>query len=73
MVTSKDIRPTGRYTVSPPDETPHREGGGNGQDVIVFFSIRGSDGVLYELLDDNHNPIGSISMQDLVALHAANQ
>lgn len=67
----KDIRPTGRYTSSPPDETPHREGGGNGQDVIVFFSIRGSDGVLYELLDDNQNMLGSISMQDLVALHAA--
>lgn len=41
----KEIRPVGSYTVSPPNDEPHREGGGD-QDVIVFFSIRGNDGVL---------------------------
>ncbi len=66
----REVRPTGSYTISPASPEPHREGGG-AEDVIVLFSIRGSDGVLYELLDDAHNIIGTISMQDLVALHAA--
>ena len=65
-----EIRPTGSYTISPANPEPHREGGGD-SDVIVLFSIRGSDGVLYELLDDDRNIIGTITMQDLVALHAA--
>lgn len=66
----KEIRPTGSYTISPANPVPHREGGG-AEDVIVLFSIRGSDGLLYELLDDDLNIIGTLSMQDLTALHAA--
>lgn len=66
----REVRPTGSYTISPANPEPHREGGGDG-DVIVLFSIRGSDGVLYELLDEARNTIGTITMQDLVALHAA--
>jgi quercetin dioxygenase-like cupin family protein len=69
----KEIRPVGRYTVSPASDEPHREGGGDGQDVIVFFSIRGSDGVLYEILDDDLNQIGTLSMQDLIDLYKAQQ
>lgn len=69
----KEIRPVGRYTVSPASDEPHREGGGDGQDVIVFFSIRGSDGILYEILDDDLNPIGTLSLQDIVNLHKAQQ
>ena len=64
----KEVRPVGSMTSSPPNPEPHREGGGD-QEVIIAFNIRGSDGVLYELLDDNLNVIGTISMQDLVALH----
>ena len=67
----KEIRPVGSMTSSPPNPDPHREGGGD-QDVIIAFSIRG-DGVLYELLDDDLNIIGTISMQDLVALHQASR
>ena len=69
----KEIRPVGRYTASPASDEPHREGGGDGQDVIVFFSIRGSDGVLYEILDDDMNPIGTLSMQDLIDLYKMQQ
>lgn len=68
--TLKEVRAVGSMTSSPPNEEPHREGGGD-QDVIIAFSIRGEPGVLYELLDDEMNIIGSISMQDLVALHKA--
>jgi quercetin dioxygenase-like cupin family protein len=68
----KEIRPVGSYTVSPPNDEPHREGGGD-QDVIVFFSIRGSDGILYEILDDDLNQIATISMQDLIGLYKSQQ
>ena len=67
----KEVRPVGSLTSSPPNNEPHREGGGD-QDVIIAFSIRG-DGVLYELLDDAMSLIGTISMQDLITLHKANQ
>ncbi len=65
----KEVRAVGSLTSSPPSKDPHREGGGD-QDVIIAFSIRG-DGVLYELLDDDLNVIGTISMQDLIELFNA--
>ncbi len=66
--TIKDIRPVGRYTVTPPDVDTHREGGGAGQDTVVHFSIRGSDGLLYELLDDEQNIVGTLTFEDIKAL-----
>jgi hypothetical protein len=68
----KEIRPIGSYTRSPPNDEPHREGGGD-QDVVVFFSIRGSNGVLYEVLDDDLNLIATLSFQDFVDLFKAQQ
>ena len=68
----KEIRPVGSLTSSPPSNEPHREGGGD-QDVVIAFSIRGSDGVLYELLDDDMNVVATISMQDLIGLYNANR
>ncbi|AMK75969.1 MULTISPECIES: hypothetical protein [Methylomonas] len=66
--TLKEIRATGSYTVSPPSDEPHREGGGD-KDVIVLFSIRGSDGVLYEILDDELNVVAELGMRDFLDLH----
>jgi hypothetical protein len=54
----KEIRPVGSYTSSPPGE-PH-EGGGD-QECIVFYSVRGKTDVLFELLDDNRNIVGTLS------------
>ncbi|MEQ1740140.1 MAG: regulator [Methyloglobulus sp.] len=68
----KEIRPVGSYTVSPPNDEPHREGGGD-QDVIVFFSIRGNDGVLYEVLDNDLNLLVALGFQDFVGLYKAQQ
>jgi hypothetical protein len=51
----------------------HREGGGVDQDVVVFFNIRGHDGVLYELLDDEQNLIGTLSYADFLGLYKAQQ
>ena len=67
----KETRPTGRYTVSPPSDEPHREGGGAEQDVIIFFSIRGTAGVMYEILDDDQNIIATLGMEDFEGLLAA--
>jgi quercetin dioxygenase-like cupin family protein len=64
----KEVRAVGSYTSSLPSDEPHREGGGD-VDVIVFFSIRGNDGVLYEILDDDLNIIATLSMQDFVNLY----
>lgn len=64
----KEIRPVGRYTSSQPSDEPHREGGGN-VDVVVFFSIRGSAGVFYQILDDELNVIAEIGMQDFIDLY----
>ncbi len=66
----KEIRVVGSYTSSQPSDEPHREGGGD-EDVIVLFSIRGSDGVLYEILDDGLKVIGELTMQDFIDLYAA--
>ena len=39
----------------------------------MFFNIRGKDGILYELLDDDMNLIGTLSMQDFIELYRAQQ
>ena len=67
----KERRPTGRYTVSPASEEPHREGGGADQDVIILFSIRGTDGAFYEILDENQSVVATLGMDDFESLLAA--
>ena len=64
----KEIRAVGSYTSSLPSDEPHREGGGD-VNVIVFFSIRGNDGVLYEILDDDLNIIATLGWQDFINLY----
>jgi hypothetical protein len=68
----KEIRSVGSYKSSQPSDEPHAEGGGD-EDAIVFFSIRGNDGVLYEILDDDLNVIATLSMQDFIGLYKAQQ
>ena len=60
----KEIRPVGSYTSSPPGE-PHREGGGD-EECVVFYSVRGNTDVLFELLDDNLNIVGTLTMSDFI-------
>ncbi|HJU11917.1 MAG TPA: hypothetical protein VJ728_13625 [Candidatus Binataceae bacterium] len=64
----KEVRPVGSYTSTPPGE-PHREGAGD-EGGVVFYSVRGKDGVLFEVLDDDLCVVGTLSMDDFVtALH----
>jgi hypothetical protein len=60
----KEVRPVGSYTSSPPAD-PHREGGGD-QGAVVFYSVRGKDGSLFEVLDDHLNVIATLNMQDFI-------
>ena len=70
--TLKEIRPTGMYKSSPPGDV-HREGGGSDQDVIVFFDMRGRDGVFYEILDDDQNVVAALSYADFLGAYKAQQ
>ena len=45
--TLTEKRPTGSYTISQPDNEPHRESGGD-EDTVVLFSIRATEGPMYE-------------------------
>ena len=61
----KEVRQVGSYTSTPPGE-PHREGAGD-EGGVVFYSVRGKDGTLFEVLDDDLKVIGTLSMDDFVA------
>ena len=67
----KEVRPVGTYTSSPANNEPHRECGGD-EGAVVLFSIRGEAGILYELLDDEENLIGTLGFQDFVDLFENN-
>ena len=67
----KEIRPVGSYTTSPPGDA-HREGGGN-EGAVVFYSIRGKNGTLFEVLDDNLKVVATLSMEDFIGLKRTHQ
>jgi hypothetical protein len=60
----KEVRPVGTYTSSAPG-APHREGGGD-EVCVVFYSVRGGYDVLFEVLDDSLNVVGTLSRQDFI-------
>jgi quercetin dioxygenase-like cupin family protein len=60
----KETRPVGSYTSSLPGE-PHREGGGD-EGCVVFYSVRGNTDILFELLDDNLNIVGTLTVRDFI-------
>ena len=60
----KEVRPVGSYTSSPPGE-PHREGGGE-DGAVVFYSIRGEQDTLFEVLDDDLNVVGTLVLQNFI-------
>jgi hypothetical protein len=33
---------------------------------VVFYSVRGKDGVLFEVLDDDLKVIGTLSLEDFI-------
>ena len=70
----REIRPAGSHTISPASETPHREGGGRLEDVIVLFSMRPQPGeLLYEILDDSGQIIAEVTLETLNEIFQANR
>lgn len=66
----KEVRPAGSFTMSPASDEPHRECGGD-EGAIVFFSMRESNGTMYELLDDEGNLIAELGLQEFKGLYEA--
>jgi hypothetical protein len=34
---------------------------------VVFYSVRGKDGILFEVLDDDLNVVGTLSLEDFIS------
>ena len=55
----------GTYKASPASDTPHMEGGGD-EDVIVLFSLRPySNGAIYEVLDEDQEVVSVMTFDDM--------
>lgn len=66
----KETRPVGSFTVSEASNEPHRECGGD-EGAIVLFSMRKSEGTMYELLDDDGNIIAALGLAEFKGLYEA--
>ncbi len=67
-----EIRPTASYVEKKAGGAPHTEGGGD-VDCIALFSNRGTDGVIYEVLGPNNEPIATLGLPEFQALWEAQQ
>ena len=63
----KEVRPAGSYVATAAAGEPHTDGAGD-EDAIAFFSNRGQDGVIYEILDDDLNAVATLGLQDFKEL-----
>lgn len=68
-----EIRPTASFVQKPAHGEPHTEGGGD-EDCIAWFSNKGTDGVIYEILAPDGETIGTLGFNDFEALmHAQDE
>ena len=65
------VRRAGDYALSTGDALPHLERGGD-DGGLVFFGCHATDGILYEILDEDHNLIVNVTIESLVADWKAN-
>ena len=69
----EEIRPAGTYKAGLPDIEPHKEGGGD-EDVIILFSLRPyNDDPIYEILDDDHSVLDTMTFGDLKEMYNEQQ
>lgn len=66
-----EIRPTASFVEKPAGGAPHTEGGGGDVDCIAWFSNRGTDGTIYEILGPNQETVATLGLQDFKALWEA--
>lgn len=65
-----EIRPTASFVEKPAGGAPHTEGGGD-VDCIAWFSNRGTDGMIYEILGPDNETVATLGLQDFKALWEA--
>ncbi len=65
------VRTAGDYALTVGDALPHLERGGE-MGGITFFGNHSSDGLLYEILDENLKLVADITMEGLIADFEAN-
>ena len=67
----KEVRSVGTNKAGQPDEEPHAEGDGD-TDVVILFSLRPYDGgAIYEILDENHEVLSTITFDGMKELYEA--
>ncbi len=62
---SERIKPAGTYALSPGDVHPHLERGGD-EGAIVFFGNHTSNGLLYELIDEDLKVLAEVTLEMLI-------
>tara|TARA_R110002096_G_scaffold99108_11_gene219818 strand:+ start:400 stop:867 length:468 start_codon:yes stop_codon:yes gene_type:complete len=67
----KETRPIGSFTASPASPDPHSEGGGEDGAVVIYNTRGSSDGVVFDVLDEQQNTVGTLTFSDLTNLFAA--
>ena len=65
-----EIRPTASFVQKSASGVPHTEGGGD-EDCIAWFSNKGTDGVIYEILAPNGDTLGTLGLPEFEALMLA--
>ncbi len=65
-----EIRPTASYVQKSAGGPPHTEGGGD-EDCIAWFSNKGTDSVIYEILGPNGETLGTLGLPEFEALMQA--
>ncbi|MEM7466893.1 MAG: regulator [Pseudomonadota bacterium] len=64
----RETRPVGSFTASPASLDPHSEGGGE-KGAVINYTTRGStDGIVFDVLDDKQELVGTLSISDLAGL-----
>lgn len=67
----REVRPVGRYTFGTGRDA-HDEGGGpNG--CVLYYSVRGEAGALFDMLDANLNVVATLHTADFKAVFDAQQ
>ena len=65
-----EVRPTASFVQKTAGGAPHTEGGGD-EDCIAWFSNKGTDGLIYEILGHNGETLGTLGLPEFEALMLA--
>lgn len=60
------IREEGAYAIAPAAASPHMESGGE-RGCVLLLSLQASNGILFDLLDEDFHSISSVTIEQFVA------